>query len=716
MDVNHSGLRFTWNQKPQGDFGVLKKFDCVMANIHFNDSYVGAHAFFQPYRISDHSPTVLKLPMMSKARPKTFKFPNILVNDDRFQDVVSEGWNTFISGIFMFKVIKKLKILKKPLRKLLYDKGNIHLNVTRLRTELDKVQTDLDADPFNLKLRDEEAAYVKAFNDAVLMQERFLQQKTKVEWLKAGDSNSAYFHKVVKGHLSRSRIDAISCSDGSHLEGDHVAAAFVSHYTSFLGQQGVPHLFNNNDLFVNMLYSNVALDMIKTVTPQEVKEAIFSMGNDKSPGPDGYTAAFFKEAWGIISHDVTMVVQEFFTNGTLLKELNHTIIALIPKVASPSRINDYRPISCCNVLYKCISKILSNRIKDCLKDLVSPNQSTFVPGRRISDNILLTQEIMHNYHLDRGPPRCAFKVDIQKAYDTVDWDFLREVMIGFGFHHRMITWIMECVSSTSFSISINGSLHGFFKGKRGLRQGGPLSPYLFTLVMEVFTLMLQRRIRESQSFSYHRYCSKLDLINLCFADDLFIFAHGDADLARVIMDSLDEFKEAYGLVYRDYRELIERIHNRIRDWKNKSLYAAGRLQLIRSVIGSMHVYWASVFILPTRILLDIEQLMRGFLWCQGDMRKGKAKVAWDVVCLPKKEGGLGVRKLDSFNKALMIAHIWSLLTHKESLWVRWIHAYKIKERSFWDIPICGNMTWSWRKILQLRPILWWFVWYKIGDG
>ncbi|GJS13489.1 putative RNA-directed DNA polymerase, eukaryota, reverse transcriptase zinc-binding domain protein, partial [Tanacetum coccineum] len=144
--------------------------------------------------------------------------------------------------------------------------------------------------------------------------------------------------------------------------------------------------------------------MIPSVSNQEVKEAIFSMGNDKSPGPDGYTVAFFKEAWDVVSNDVTKAVKEFFTNGTLLKEVNHTIIALIPKIASPTRINDYRPISCCNVIYKCISKIIANRIKDSLKNLVSPNQSAFVSGRRISDNILLTQEIMHNYHLDRGPP------------------------------------------------------------------------------------------------------------------------------------------------------------------------------------------------------------------------------------------------------------------------------------------------------------------------
>nr|GEY21035.1 hypothetical protein [Tanacetum cinerariifolium] len=112
----------------------------------------------------------------------------------------------------------------------------------------------------------------------------------------------------------------------------------------------------------------------------------------------------------------------------------------------------------------------------------------------------------------------------------------------------MIAWIMKCVSSILFSLSINGSLHGFFKGKLGLHQGDPLSPYLFTLIMEVFTLMLQQKVLDDQSFMYHRYCSKLDLINLCFADDLFIFAHGDTDSVRVIMDGLDEFKDVFGLV------------------------------------------------------------------------------------------------------------------------------------------------------------------------
>ncbi|GJR80252.1 putative RNA-directed DNA polymerase [Tanacetum coccineum] len=711
MDIPCSGLHFTWTQKPRGFDGLLKKIDRVLGNMSFFDCFVGAHAIFQPYRTSDHAPAVLVIPTDIKKPPKPFKFFNILTQHGKFKEVVSEGWLLEVSGFHMFKLTKKLKNLKKPFRKLLHDHGNIHENVTKLRAELDKVQADLDLDPFNVELREEEVGYVQAYNQAIIIQERFLKQKAKILWLKEGDSNSAYFHKAVKGRMSRSRIDVVADSEGILYENDQVADAFVSHYNVFLGQEGMPSCFNYQGLFHKSLESDVAEDMIREVCAKEIKEAMFSMGNDKSPGPDGFTAAFFKESWDIVGNDVIKAIQEFFVNGKLLKELNHTIIALIPKVKSPTKVNDYRPISCCNVLFKCISKIIANRIKRSLKYLISSNQSAFVPGRSISDNILLTHELMHNYHLDRGVPRCAFKVDIQKAYDTVDWEFLKAALEGFGFHNTMIRWIMECVTTTSFSISINGSLYGHFKGKRGLRQGDPISPYLFTIVMEVLTLMLKRRVREVEGFTYHRYCSNMELINLCFADDLFLFAHGDTSSAKIIMDSLDEFKFASGLVpsipkskayfcnvlnhvklailqvmpfeegrlpvkylgvplvpsrlvFKDCKELIDKVISRTNDWKNKSLSIAGRLQLIQSVISSMHVFWASVFILPSRVLLDIEQIMRGFLWCQGSIRKGKAKVAWEVVCLPKGEGGLGIRRLDLFNKALMAAHV---LNMKESL-------------------------------------------------
>ncbi|KAK9273957.1 hypothetical protein L1049_018769 [Liquidambar formosana] len=150
------------------------------------------------------------------------------------------------------------------------------------------------------------------------------------------------------------------------------------------------------------------------VLSREIKDTLFSLNNDKAPSPDGFTPWFFKEAWSI--------------HNKLLGEVNATIIALVPKVSNPSSMGDFRPISCCNTIYKCISKIIANRLKPCLPDLICPNQSASINGRKISDNILLAQELLKNYHRRGGPPRCAIKVDLMKAYDSVNWDFIVDTL------------------------------------------------------------------------------------------------------------------------------------------------------------------------------------------------------------------------------------------------------------------------------------------------
>ncbi|GJV33731.1 protein LAZ1, partial [Tanacetum coccineum] len=550
MDINCSGIHFTWNQKPRGEGGLLKKLDRIMGNLEF-------------------------------------------------------------------------------LRKLIHDQGNLHDRVNKLRHELDEVQKALDLNPTVSVLREEEAVYVHAFNEAKLDEGRFLKQKAKVEWLQVGDSNSAYFYKSVKSRNQRCRIKVIKDEQNVIFSGPVVPSAFVSHYEMFLSSAMACTNLNLEGLFTSKVSESSYLNMVRHVSDLEIKEAMFSIGDDRAPGPNEYTSAFFKKGWDIVGVDVCKAIRDFFVNGQILKEINHTFIALIPKVSTHLKINDYCPISCYNVIYKCISKIITNHIIDGIKEVASNNQSAFVPGRRIFDNILITHELMHNYHRNRGPPGCAFKVDIQKAYDTVDWVFLGNILMCFGFHPIMIKWIMACVSSTSFSICINGDVHGFFKGKRGLRQGDLMSPYLFMLVMKVLTLMLKRRVRESDSFRYHNHCEELQIINVCFVDDLFMFDRGDVESARGIMESLDEFKLTSGLVpsihkstaffcnvlnhvkiailnimpfsegelpikylgvplissrllNKDCKVLVVKAKNRIGYWKNKSLSFAGRLQLFLS--------------------------------------------------------------------------------------------------------------------------------------
>ncbi|KAL0307638.1 UNVERIFIED_CONTAM: hypothetical protein Scaly_2976400 [Sesamum calycinum] len=196
-------------------------------------------------------------------------------------------------------------------------------------------------------------------------------------------------------------------------------------------------------------------------------------------------------------HDV---IQEF----TLLSELTWRFQQSQDsglEVNMPTFVSDYRPIACCNTLYKAITKILVKRLQRVLPLMIDHSQNAFVPGRSISDNILLAQELLAGYNQARLPARCMLKVDIQKAYDSVEWDFLLETLRLFNFPQQFIILIKQCVSTASFSISLNGSIYGFFKSSRGLRQGDPISPYLFVLVMEVWSTLIRHRVQQATQFS-----------------------------------------------------------------------------------------------------------------------------------------------------------------------------------------------------------------------
>nr|GEZ64061.1 hypothetical protein [Tanacetum cinerariifolium] len=301
------------------------------------------------------------------------------------------------------------------------------------------------------------------------------------------------------------------------------------------------------------------------------------------------------------------------------------------------------------------------------------------------------------------------------------------------------------------------------EGKRGLRQGDPLSPYLFTLVMEVLNLVIKRNIAVNPHFKYHWKCKDLKITHLCFADDLMLFCHGDSKSVSILKNSVDKFGSVSGLLpsslkskvffgnvkevsknkilkvmpfiegklpvrylgvpllskriyVNDCSILVDKVKKRILDWKNKSLSFAGRLQLILLVVGSMHVYWSSMFILPVTISNEVERLMRDFLWNFGDFKRGKARIKWADVCKPKDEGGLGIKSLEVWNIALISKHIWNIIYKKESMWVKWVHVYKLKGRNFWDIPEKEGSSWSWKKILRYRSVLRSHIVHRIGNG
>ncbi|KAL2240826.1 UNVERIFIED_CONTAM: hypothetical protein Sindi_0723800 [Sesamum indicum] len=438
-----------------GDFNAVRDIseirgasgDIRMAMEEFNICIQNAGFYHYPCRANDHSPLLLYGDRQQQLGGM-FRFDILTLSPD-FIPGVQRVWQHNIIGVPMYVVTRKLKALKAVVREQRRKKGDLTHNVQLAKGFLEMAQTLV-----SLNRRDELFLQLEHCCRIVLAKAAKLEQ--------------------IAQRRSARRILQITDDQGvTHMDPGEVTNEFVSYYQNLQGGERrrdvidirflrpwARHLLNEED----------TSSLLLLFTPADVKQPVFYIAEDKAPGPDGYSSDFFKAAWPIVGQEVTSAVLDFFTTGRILKQINTTLLALIPKVHSPTSVSDFRPISCCNVLYKIIAKLLVQRLSEVLNKLISPCQAAFVPGRSIGDNIMLAQELFTRYNQARLPPRCALKVDIRKAYDTVEWDFLLVVLELFGFPTTFKSWIESCVTTPSFSVGLNRKPHGFFMGARGLRQ------------------------------------------------------------------------------------------------------------------------------------------------------------------------------------------------------------------------------------------------------
>ncbi|KAL2225770.1 UNVERIFIED_CONTAM: putative mitochondrial protein, partial [Sesamum indicum] len=572
----------------------------------------------------------------------------------------------------MYAVTRKLKALKPVFREQRRKKGDLSHNVQLAKGFLEMAQVLVTSNR----------------QDELFLQLEHCCQVVLAKATKLEQCSWVFFHKIAQRRSTRRILQINDDHGATHTDPGAVINEFVMYYQNLLGGEQRRDMIDLRFLrpwAIHILSEDDVNSLVLPFTHTDVKQVIFHIAEGKAPGPDGYSSGFFKAAWLIVGQEVSSAVLDFFNTGRILKQINTTLLALIPKVHSPMNVGDFRPISCCNVLV-----ILDKLISSC--------QAAFVPGRSIGDNIMLAQELFTGYNQTHLPPRCALKVDIRKAYDTVEWDFLNAVMELFGFPHTFVKWIEEFVTTPSFSVGLNGKPHGFFTGTRGLRQGDPLSPYLFVLVMEVLQLGFLQLIDQDELFSFHWKCDAARIFQLEFADDLLLFCRADMNSIAVFKTGLDRFAEWSGLrlnvqkshliisrlaqelreemlgvlgfqegvlpmrylglpllssrlTIADCNPLLLKIDKRIAGWEGMALSYAGRVQIIKSVLLSLSLYWSSAFILPKKVTNEIEKRRHSFLW-KGTTNSGYAKVAWKDLCRPKDEGGLGFKDIAILNRAL----------------------------------------------------------------
>ncbi|XP_060969488.1 uncharacterized protein LOC133036771 [Cannabis sativa] len=508
QDMELIGHPFTWEKGRGTTAWVEVRLDRALVNAQWAQVFSLASLFNLELSSSDHCPLLLEPVVVHNGVPnRKFKMENAWFKEPVCLEIIRDCWQLAREANFSEKLLlcaDKLSVWGKEVT------GNFKVKIRRYKSELKNLKSKRDSDSV------QRYSEVKKELFKVLDQrEAFWKQRSKQLWLKEGDQNSSYFHKMATTRKRQNCIDRLRDNHGNWVDWD-------------------------NDF--------VHSELRQVVTVEEVKKAVFQMHPDKSPGPDGMTPAFYQKCWSIVGSDVVKVVQKFFETGEFEEGCGDANIVLIPKKKNPEDMTQLRPIALCNVIYKIITKVLVNRMKPFMDFIVADTQSAFIPGHLISDNVLISFEVLHYLKRKRKGKEgfMALKLDMSKAYDRIEWKFLEAMLGKLGFENWCIRLLMKCVSSARYTVTHGGCEMGPILPSRGIRQGDPLSPYLFILCAEGLTALIHRF--ESRGLLHG--CKVANgaprISHMLFADDSYLYCKATNAEATRIQEVLQKFEAASG--------------------------------------------------------------------------------------------------------------------------------------------------------------------------
>jgi hypothetical protein len=462
-----------------------------------------------------------------------------------FGALVKQWWDSYqFQGSPSFIFARKIKVLKMDLKKWNEEVfGNIDCNKNKLLYDL----RELDGIEEVRALDSEELAkkwqVSRELEDVLLMEEISWRQKSRILWLKEGDKCSKFFHSMANSHRRYNSIDYLMIEGNLSNNQVEISEHIVKYYQKLFEEQCQWRL-RVDDIVFDQILDHEAGWLEREFEEEEVRKVVMALEGDKAPGPDGFSIAFFQVCWEVVKEDIMKIFREFHAEDKFEVSLNSTFISLIPKVPGASEMKDFRPISLVGSLYKIIAKVLANRLKGVLDKVISKTQSAFIKGRQILDPILIANESLDSRRRS-GEPGILCKMDLEKAYDHVNWDFLLYMLKRCGFGEKWCSWISYCISSVRFSVLVNGTPEGFFDSSRGIRQGDPLSPLLFVFVMEALSRMLSAGINDGLFEGFK--VGNVTVSHLLFADDTLIFCKDSPDQLAYLRGIFLLFEAASGL-------------------------------------------------------------------------------------------------------------------------------------------------------------------------
>ncbi|CAA7019727.1 unnamed protein product [Microthlaspi erraticum] len=709
------GGKFTWKRGRMERTFLAKRLDrllcCAQTRLTWQEATVTHLSFLS----SDHAPLYVQLSPVSASDPKRrpFRFKAAWLQHPNFKELVSTSWKgNHGTNAALVELRKVLIRLNKEVF------GDVVRRKEYLLWEINEVQDALERGPSDTLLAREDVLIKEL--DVVLEQEEMLWfQKSREKWIPLGDRNTRFFHTSTVIRRHKNIIDMLKKEDGNWTaDAQEMESLAISYFKLLYSMEDVEAVVDK--LPANgfaQLFREEKNHLHRGFSALEVESAVRSMGRYKAPGPDGFQPVFYQSCWDTVGSSVTRFVLDFFATWDLPPGTNDVLLVLIAKVSKPESITQFRPISLCNVIFKTITKTLVERLKAVVSKLIGPAQASIIPGRLSTDNIVLVQEAVHSVRRKKGRGGwMLLKLDLEKAYDRIRWDILEDTLNAVGFNDTWIQWIMRCVSGPVMNLLWNGEKTEAFTPLRGLRQGDPISPYLFVLCMERLCHMIESASRQKVS---------LEKSTIFFSGNVSWELEQSISKASGIRSShdLEKYLGMHVLHKRlnknTFGEVLERVSAKLAGWKSCTLSMAGRLTLTKSVLSSVPVHSMSFILLPKSTLASLDKISRSFLWGSTAEKKKQHLVSWKKVYLPKAEGGLGIQTSKDMNLAMIAKVGWRLLQEEESLWARvmW-KKYRVGDihDPSWLLP---KSSWSvlWKGVVRgLKEVVWPGHYWVAGDG
>ncbi|GJT68519.1 putative RNA-directed DNA polymerase [Tanacetum coccineum] len=659
------GRRFTRFNK---EGSKMSKLDRFLVTHNFLDQWPSASVTALARTISDHCPILLKVELPDFG-PKPFRIFNHWLGHSEFNDLIEYTWGARpFRGSADIILKNKIKHLKMAIKS--WSINKTAENKFR-KSDLLRCIEDWDLKAESGLLTDADCVAREAAMFELMQLDQVernkLLQRSRVKWAVDGDENSRYFHASIKKRAVKHRINGLSWGGNWITFPDAIKEAAFSHFQERFKEPVYARPRFRSNLFRTLDSSDV--DFLESnFSMEEIKQAVWSC------------------------------------SGHFARGCNPSFTVLIPKKGDPIEISDFRPISLIGCVYKVLAKLLSSRLEKVIHKIIGPNQTAFIAGRQILDGVLIANEII-NYASRNDLKLLLFKADFEKAFDSVNWSFLLDIMSQMGFSAKWCSWIKGCLSSATVSILVNGSPSNEFKMERGLRQGDPLSPFLFLIVAEA----LQVSIIEACNKNLFKDASGLR-VNLAKSKLYGIGVNSEeVNRAAVILNcGYDALPFIYlGLPVgmkmnrvESWSEVIDRFTNRLSSWKSKILSIGGRMTLTKAVLGSLPLFYFSIFRAPSKVLQNLEKIRSRIFWGFKEGSKGISWVKWSKVCSNKSVGGLGVGSLKSMNLGLLGKWRWRFLNEQEALWRKVISVLYDNDGGFHNISGAGLKKGIWDGILS----------------